>query len=82
MYFEESAVPIYKKMWSFMFDTYTQQLRAQQYSNTSDTVMANTYAEGIDKVRRSKVIPYHFILFIESHVSPIFVLHRYCSNRY
>uniref|UniRef100_A0AAF5PPT2 Glutamate receptor n=2 Tax=Wuchereria bancrofti TaxID=6293 RepID=A0AAF5PPT2_WUCBA len=53
-FFKESAVPIYKKMWSFMYDTYTQQLRAQQHPNTSDTVMANTYAEGIDKVRRSK----------------------------
>ncbi|MCP9259355.1 Glutamate receptor 4 [Dirofilaria immitis] len=38
----------------FMYDTYTQQLRTQQHPNTSDTVMANTYAEGIDKVRRSK----------------------------
>ncbi|VBB25177.1 unnamed protein product [Acanthocheilonema viteae] len=53
-FFKESAVPVYKKMWSFMHDTYTQQLRSQQHSNSSDTVMANTYAEGIDKVRRSK----------------------------
>uniref|UniRef100_A0A1I7VK51 PBPe domain-containing protein n=1 Tax=Loa loa TaxID=7209 RepID=A0A1I7VK51_LOALO len=53
-FFKESAVPIYKKMWSFMYDTYTQQLRAQQHPNISDTVMANTYAEGIEKVRRSK----------------------------
>ncbi|VDO26879.1 unnamed protein product, partial [Onchocerca flexuosa] len=53
-FFKESAVPIYKKMWSFMYDTYTQQLRSQQHLNVSDTVMANTYAEGIEKVRRSK----------------------------
>lgn len=38
-----------------MYDTYSQQLRAQQHLNASDTVMANTYAEGIEKVRRSKV---------------------------
>lgn len=48
-------------MWSFMYDTYTQQLRSQHHSNISDTVMANTYAEGIDKVRRSKVLPYRII---------------------
>lgn len=41
-----------------MYDTYNQQLRERQNSNTSDTVMVNTYAEGIDKVRRSKVFPF------------------------
>ncbi|VDN28382.1 unnamed protein product [Gongylonema pulchrum] len=54
--FQESAVPVYKKMWGFMYDTYMQQRRGQLHSNTSDTVMVNTYAEGIDKVRRSKTI--------------------------
>ncbi|VDN02209.1 unnamed protein product [Thelazia callipaeda] len=53
-FFRDSAVPLYKKMWSFMYDTFTHQLRTQQHLNTSDTVMVNTYAEGIEKVRRSK----------------------------
>ncbi|VDM41003.1 unnamed protein product [Toxocara canis] len=53
-FFRDSAVPIYKKMWGFMFSTYTDQLRQQNYASNADTIMVNTYAEGIDKVRRSK----------------------------
>ncbi|VDN54991.1 unnamed protein product [Dracunculus medinensis] len=54
-FFKDSAVPIYKKMWNFMHNTYLQQLLQQQNSiNNTDTIMVNTYAEGIDKVRRSK----------------------------
>uniref|UniRef100_F1LAV7 Glutamate receptor 2 n=1 Tax=Ascaris suum TaxID=6253 RepID=F1LAV7_ASCSU len=41
-------------MWGFMFSTYTDQLRQQNYATNADTIMVNTYAEGIDKVRRSK----------------------------
>lgn len=45
-----------------MYDTYNQQLHSQQHLNTSDTVMPNTYAEGIEKVRRSKVLSYHITI--------------------
>lgn len=44
-----------------MHNTYLQQLLQQQNSiNNTDTIMVNTYAEGIDKVRRSKVIIFSF----------------------
>ncbi|MFH4975025.1 hypothetical protein AB6A40_001734 [Gnathostoma spinigerum] len=53
-FFKDSAVSIYKKMWSFMYNTHLQQLRENQGRNDSDTVMVDTYAQGIEKVRTSK----------------------------
>ncbi|CAI4231389.1 unnamed protein product [Auanema sp. JU1783] len=53
-FFEDSTVPLYKKMWNFMQDTYNQQVKAQRNLNGSETVFVDTYAQGIERVRNSK----------------------------
>ncbi|VDM76547.1 unnamed protein product, partial [Strongylus vulgaris] len=49
-FFEDSTVPLYKKMWDFMFDEHNKFLKDQ----VSESVFVDTYAEGIDRVRTSK----------------------------
>ncbi|KHJ75345.1 Ligand-gated ion channel [Oesophagostomum dentatum] len=50
-FFEDSTVPLYKKMWDFMQDEHNKFLRKE----ASESVFVDTYAEGIDRVRKSKV---------------------------
>uniref|UniRef100_A0A1I7XS71 Glutamate receptor n=1 Tax=Heterorhabditis bacteriophora TaxID=37862 RepID=A0A1I7XS71_HETBA len=47
-FFEDSTVPLYKKMWDFMQDIH--HMRDQN----KESVFVDTYAEGIDRVRESK----------------------------
>ncbi|RCN33140.1 Ligand-gated ion channel [Ancylostoma caninum] len=49
-FFEDSTVPLYKRMWDFMQDEHNKFLRDQ----VSESVFVDTYAEGIDRVRKSK----------------------------
>nr|CDJ86996.1 Glutamate receptor and Ionotropic glutamate receptor domain containing protein [Haemonchus contortus] len=49
-FFEDSTVPLYKKMWDFMQDEHNKFLRDQ----ASESVFVDTYAEGIERVRKSK----------------------------
>ncbi|CAJ0598689.1 unnamed protein product [Cylicocyclus nassatus] len=49
-FFEDSTVPLYKKMWDFMFDEHNKFLKKQ----VSESVFVDTYAEGIERVRKSK----------------------------
>ncbi|PIO76355.1 Ligand-gated ion channel [Teladorsagia circumcincta] len=50
-FFEDSTVPLYKKMWDFMQDEHNKFLRNQ----VSQSVFVDTYAEGIERVRSSKI---------------------------
>ncbi|VDL65525.1 unnamed protein product [Nippostrongylus brasiliensis] len=49
-FFEDSTVPLYKKMWDFMQDEHNKFTRDQ----VPESVFVDTYAEGIERVRHSK----------------------------
>ncbi|PAV88609.1 hypothetical protein WR25_19520 [Diploscapter pachys] len=53
-FFEDSTVPLYKKMWNFMVNTHNRQLSERRTDNSTGTIFVDTYAEGIEKVRKSK----------------------------
>ncbi|CAB3403027.1 unnamed protein product [Caenorhabditis bovis] len=53
-FFEDSIVPLYKKMWNFMVTTHQRQTELKNSNSTSSPVFVSSYAEGIDKVRTSK----------------------------
>uniref|UniRef100_A0A914V469 Glutamate receptor 1 n=1 Tax=Plectus sambesii TaxID=2011161 RepID=A0A914V469_9BILA len=64
-FFADSAVPIYQKMWQYMYSRNEQQkaehLVKTGSTNGTQTIMVRTYAEGIAKVRESKGL-YAFLL--------------------
>ncbi|CAJ0941733.1 unnamed protein product, partial [Mesorhabditis belari] len=52
-FFEDSTVPLFKKMWNFMQNAHAKQLKTAE-NGTTDSIFVNTYARGIEKVRKSK----------------------------
>ncbi|EFP09515.1 CRE-GLR-2 protein [Caenorhabditis remanei] len=56
-FFEDSIVPLYKKMWNFMVSTTQKQMELERQSisnSTSNRIFVSSYADGIEKVRTSK----------------------------
>ncbi|CCD61608.1 Glutamate receptor 2 [Caenorhabditis elegans] len=56
-FFEDSIVPLYKKMWNFMVSTTQKQIELEKQSitnSTSNRIFVSSYADGIEKVRTSK----------------------------
>ncbi|CAI2347615.1 unnamed protein product [Caenorhabditis sp. 36 PRJEB53466] len=54
-FFEDSIVPLYKKMWNFMVSSTQKQLEVGKQSNsTANRIFVSSYADGIEKVRTSK----------------------------
>uniref|UniRef100_A0A158P968 Glutamate receptor ionotropic, kainate 2 n=1 Tax=Angiostrongylus cantonensis TaxID=6313 RepID=A0A158P968_ANGCA len=56
-FFEDSTVPLYKKMWDFMQDENNKFMKGE----VAESVFVDTYAEGIERVRNSKGL-YAFLL--------------------
>ncbi|KJH43012.1 Ligand-gated ion channel [Dictyocaulus viviparus] len=49
-FFEDSTVPLYKKMWDFMQDENNKYMKDQ----VTESVFVDTYAEGIERVRKKE----------------------------
>ncbi|CAI5445016.1 unnamed protein product [Caenorhabditis angaria] len=53
-FFEDSIVPLYKKMWNFMASTHQRHADSTSGNTTISKTFVSSYADGIEKVRTSK----------------------------